>query len=185
MKLWQRISSFFENGDLVPFAVIVSIFHYGPVLVAAGENAIVAYIIGTMTDLIHFRSVRRFFDAPGWVAGTIGIATSGMALMYHMRFYGNDWLLAAPIPLGIAILAQHAAAKRQDIVSTLQAQNKTLYDDNKRLRQRRNIPANIGPYGDDILQAVAGTMHPRAIADKHGRDIRTVKANISMMNGAR
>ena len=138
MKYWQRLSNFFESGDLVPFAVIVSIFHYGPVLASAGDNVVVAWIVGAMVDLIHFRSVRRFFDAPSWVAGIIGIATSSMALMYHMRFYGNDWLLAAPIPLGIAILAQHAASKRQDSMESLQQQNQSLHRDNQRLQAERD-----------------------------------------------
>jgi hypothetical protein len=28
LSLWQRIANFFENGDLVPFAVVVSSVHF-------------------------------------------------------------------------------------------------------------------------------------------------------------
>lgn len=114
-NLWHKLSTFFEHGDLTPFAVIISIAHYGPVLARHGENVLVAWLVGTTIDLIHFRTVRRLFQVRGQrrIIGhaAIAILTTLMALGYHLRFYGNDLLLAAPIPLGIAILAQHAAAK--------------------------------------------------------------------------
>lgn len=114
-NLWHKLSTFFEHGDLTPFAVIISIAHYGPVLASHGENVLVAWLVGTTIDLIHFRTVRRLFQVRGRkrVVGHafVAVLTTLMALGYHLRFYGNDLLLAAPIPLGIAILAQHAAAK--------------------------------------------------------------------------
>jgi len=118
-NLWHKLSNFFENGDLTPFAVAISIAHYGPVLAAHGENVLIAWLVGTVVDLIHFRTVRRLFQVRGRNRITghamIAVLTTLMALGYHLRFYGNDLLLAAPIPLGIAILAQHAAAKgKQD-----------------------------------------------------------------------
>lgn len=116
-NLWHKLSNFFENGDLTPFAVAISIAHYGPVLAAHGENTFVAWLVGTVIDLIHFRTVRRLFQVRGRNRITghamIAVITTLMALGYHLRFYGNDLLLAAPIPLGIAILAQHAAAKSE------------------------------------------------------------------------
>ena len=66
-----------------------------------------------MMDLLHFRSVRYAFQKPGFVAGLVAVATTVMATGYHLRFYGNDWLLALPIPIGIGILAWHAAEKRK------------------------------------------------------------------------
>lgn len=117
-SIWHRAALFFEQGDLTPLAVVISVAHYGPVLEAHGEYWLVAWIVGAIIDLLHFRSVRRLFQVKGGrsIAGHIAIAvtTTLMAVGYHLRFYGGDWLLALPIPIGIAILAQHAASKPID-----------------------------------------------------------------------
>lgn len=114
-NLWHKLANFFEHGDLTPFAVIISIAHYGPVLAAHGENTLVAWMVGTIIDLIHFRTVRRLFQVQGTRRimghGAIALMTTAIATMYHLRFYNGDWLLALPIPIGIGILAQHAATK--------------------------------------------------------------------------
>lgn len=119
-QLWHNISTFFEDGDLTPLAVLISVAHYGPVLVAHGENLLVAWAVGAMIDLLHFRSVRRAVTVHNWMNVIIGALTTAMAIGYHLRFYNGDWLLALPIPLGIAILAQHAASQRQEETNDLQ-----------------------------------------------------------------
>lgn len=115
---WHRLATFFEDGDLTPFAVLVSVAHYGPVLVAHGENVIVAWAVGALIDLLHYRTVRRLFQVKEHRAmigyALIALLTTFMAAGYHLRFYAGDWLLALPIPLGIAVLAQHAASKPVD-----------------------------------------------------------------------
>lgn len=128
-KYWHSLSSFFEDGDLTPFAVIISIAHYGPVLAKHGEHIIVAYAIGTLVDLIHFRTIRRAFmphrtkgeTAVNWL---VAIVTTAMATMYHLRFYSGDWLLSLPIPLGVAILAYHAAGSRVEEKREVERQEK-------------------------------------------------------------
>lgn len=119
-KYWHNISTFFEDGDLTPLAVLISVAHYGPVLVQHGENLFVAWAVGAMIDLLHFRSVRRAVTVHNWLNLLIGALTTVMAVGYHLRFYGGDWLLALPIPLGIAILAQHAASQQQEDANSLQ-----------------------------------------------------------------
>lgn len=111
--MWNRIVRWIEDGDLTPLAMIISVAHYGPVLVSHGEHVVVAWVVGAMMDLLHFRSVRYVFQKSGWVSGLVAAATTIMATGYHLRFYGNDWLLALPIPIGIGILAWHAAEKRR------------------------------------------------------------------------
>lgn len=116
-NLWHRLAQFFEDGDLTPFAVLISIGHYGPVLAEKGEHTAVAYAIGTLIDLIHFRTIRRAFmphgsrqeTAVNWL---VALITTAMASIYHWRFYDGDYLLALPIPIGIAILAYHAAGAK-------------------------------------------------------------------------
>lgn len=121
MNLWQRLSNFFEHGDLTPFAVVISIAHYVPVLQAHGENLIVAALVGTLIDLLHFRTIRKAVNDYRHIDGGIAVLTTTMATAYHLRYYGNDWLLALPIPIGIAILAYHAASN-VDSVSAEEAQ---------------------------------------------------------------
>lgn len=110
MRVWHKISDFFENGDLTPFAVLVSIAHYGPVLVAH-DNSIVAWMVGIIIDMLHFRSVRFAVKRPSWIHTAVAFLTTLMATAYHWRFYDGDWLLALPIPIGIAIMAYHAAER--------------------------------------------------------------------------
>lgn len=102
---WRRLARFFERGDLVPFYVVVSIGHYIPVL-EAHDGRFIAALVGVAVDMLHFRAVRAWFD--GKIISfnmVIGVLTTAMATGYHLRFYENDWLLALPIPVGIAILA--------------------------------------------------------------------------------
>ena len=81
---------------------------------AGGEAA---WAVGVMIDLLHFRSVRYAFSSRTWLAGAVAAATTVMALGYHLRFYGGDWLLALPIPIGIAILAWHASERERGAVN--------------------------------------------------------------------
>lgn len=114
MKIWHRMADWFENGDLTPLAVVISVAHYGPVLQAHGEHWLVAWIVGVVVDMLHFRTIRRAVTARKWLDFCFGVVTTGMALAYHLRFYSNDWLLAAPIPMAIVILAYHASSKETD-----------------------------------------------------------------------
>lgn len=114
--MFQKMLDWFENGDLVPLAVVISVAHYGPVLMAHGEHWAVAWAVGVMIDLLHFRSVRYAFSSRAWVAGLVAVATSVMAVGYHLRFYQGDWLLALPIPIGIGILAWHASEKERGVL---------------------------------------------------------------------
>ena len=139
-NLWHRLAMFFEHGDLTPVAVLISVAHYGPVLVAHGESVIVAWGVGALIDLLHFRTVRKLFQVKGsWsIAGHAGIAlaTTLMAAMYHLRFYAGDWLLAIPIPVGIAILAQHAASNGQDAtVTKWRNRARSIIESGKKWRQ--------------------------------------------------
>lgn len=107
----RRLTDWFENGDLTPLAVVISVAHYGPVLHAHGEHWLVAWAVGALIDLLHFRSIRHFTRRLGWISGAVAVMTTVMASMYHLRFYSGDWLLALPIPVGIGILAWHAAER--------------------------------------------------------------------------
>jgi hypothetical protein len=198
---WHRLAQFFEDGDLTPFAVLISIVHYGDVLAAHGEHAIVAYAIGTLVDLIHFRTIRRAFmphnnrqeTIVNWLVAAI---TTFMASMYHWRFYEGDYLLALPIPVGIAILAYHAADKQsrtlaenetsglQATVATLQADNNDLRDRIKEQQAFMRLWRKLGKDGRIIVQAIAGEITKEQATEQTGWDVRTVGTYIDRMNGA-
>jgi hypothetical protein len=197
---WHRLAQFFEDGDLTPFAVLISIVHYGDVLAAHGEHAIVAYAIGTLVDLIHFRTIRRAFmphnnrqeTIVNWLVAAI---TTFMASMYHWRFYEGDYLLALPIPVGIAILAYHAADKQsrtlaenetsglQATVATLQADNNDLRDRIKEQQAFMRLWRKLGKDGRIIVQAIAGEITKEQATEQTGWDVRTVGTYIDRMNG--
>jgi hypothetical protein len=198
---WHRLAQFFEDGDLTPFAVLISIVHYGDVLAAHGEHAIVAYAIGTLVDLIHFRTIRRAFmphnnrqeTIVNWLVAAI---TTFMASMYHWRFYEGDYLLALPIPVGIAILAYHAADKQsrtlaenetsglQATVATLQADNNDLRDRIKEQQAFMRLWRKLGKDGRIIVQAIAGEITKEQATEQTGWDVRTVASYMDRMNGA-
>jgi hypothetical protein len=198
---WQRLAQFFEDGDLTPFAVLISIVHYGDVLAAHGEHAIVAYAIGTLVDLIHFRTIRRAFmphnnrqeTIVNWFVAAI---TTFMASMYHWRFYEGDYLLALPIPVGIAILAYHAADKQartlaenetsglQATVATLQADNNDLRDRIKEQQAFMKLWRKLGKDGRIIVQAIAGEITKDEATEQTGWDVRTVTSYMDRMNGS-
>ncbi len=139
LPTWKDLAHFFEHGDLTPIAVIISVAHYGPVLNDKSDHIIVAFLVGALIDLIHFRTVRRLFQVSGRNRiighGVIAVMTTIIAAGYHLRFYENDLLLALPIPIGIGILAQHAAANVHDItVDRWRNRAKLLLTVGKKLR---------------------------------------------------
>lgn len=156
--MFQRLLEWFEEGDLVPLAVIISVAHYGPVLVAHGEHWAVAWAVGVMIDLLHFRSVRYAFSSRTWLAGLVAVATSVMAVGYHLRFYEGDWLLALPIPIGIGILAWHASEKERGVVgNAVAAVRQELDAIASKLKERESELAAMR----QELDAIASTLKER------------------------
>ena len=109
--LWQRFSGFFEHGDLAPFAVIVSAWHFVEALRSQGELWFIATAQGVLVDMLHFRTVRYAVRSKTWGGVFIASITTLISFGFHLLFYGHDgfqWLdllLATPLPIGIPILA--------------------------------------------------------------------------------
>lgn len=132
LSLWQRIANFFESGDLVPFAVVVSSFHFVTALVVYGGEAWpVAVLVGIFVDMLHYRTIRYAVRGQRTRAAVaLAVLTTAMSYVFHLLFYidGGEFklvylLLAAPLPLGIFILAwqQEQARAIDDTASRLQA----------------------------------------------------------------
>ena len=107
--MWQSAVNWFEHGDLIPLMVLVSAVHYASVL-RGHDGVLAAVAIGLLVDLGHYRTVRyavRYTGVRRWeIAVRWGIAfvMTAVSFVYHFRYY-NDWLLAAPLPFLIAVLA--------------------------------------------------------------------------------
>ena len=128
MKLWKRIADFFERGDLVPFAVLISAWHFVIVLIKFDEFAPVAIAQGIFVDMLHFRTVRRAVASSDKKTYWVAVLTTLMSYSFHLLFYvvrvGDNgltyhwspvaFLLAAPLPLGIPILAWQQSLQSDD-----------------------------------------------------------------------
>ena len=209
MNIWKRLTHFFEYGDLTPLAVIISVAHYGPVLEAHGEYWLVAWIVGAIIDLLHFRSVRRLFQANGRQSivghALIAIVTTITAVGYHLRFYDGDLLLALPIPIGIAILAQHAAGRElvetnmlqerakevqreanewQNKYNEAQTAIKELQTHNKRQRTIIKAWESLNTEAQTLAQFNAKQITAKQAAEAIGvKDVRTVRSRAEKLNG--
>lgn len=137
-NLWQRTADFFESGDLVPFAVVVSSVHFVQALVVyGGENWLVAVLVGVFVDMLHYRTIRYAVRGRTRAAVTLALVTTAMSYAFHLLFYIDGevfrWvylLLAAPLPLGIFILAwqQEQARAADDTATRLQAAESATQD---------------------------------------------------------
>jgi hypothetical protein len=119
-SVWGWIVNTFEYGDLIPLMVIVSAGHYIAVL-QSHDTPLTAVAVGILVDLGHYRAVRiasvyRYTRATDDTKGTgraleftlrwsVVILLTVITFAYHLRFYANDWALAAPMPILIAFLA--------------------------------------------------------------------------------
>ena len=147
---WKRIAGFFESGDLVPFAVLVSAYHFVNALMVFGEWQPIAVAQGLLIDMLHFRTVRRAVQSKGAAAKWIALLTTAMSLAFHYLFFTAgidaagevviDWnwlalLLAAPLPLSIPILAWQQATTQQETADTLQSDYNELQDVHNAIRE--------------------------------------------------
>lgn len=115
MKLWRGIVNWFENGDLLPLIIAVSVPHYGHVL-AAYDFWPVAAVIGALVDLGHYRTIKAALNGKGWFWM---IVMTVFSLGFHFAFYsagGAAWwaalFFAAAVPVVIFALSFIAKAER-------------------------------------------------------------------------
>lgn len=205
-NLWQRIASFFEDGDLVPFAVVVSSVHFIQALVTyGGEHWLVAVCVGVFVDMLHYRTIRH--AVRGRTRGAVALAamTTLMSYAFHLLFYIDGgqlqpvyWLLAAPLPLGIFILAwQSEQARREQTQADANAaqiaanEYKRLQDGHKRLQaDYKELQATLKAWQtlssetQALAQYNAGQIKAEEAAAALGvKDVRTVQSRAARLNG--
>ncbi len=208
-NLWQRLAGFFESGDLVPFAVITSIWHFVQTLIAYNEVWFVAIAQGVFVDMLHFRTVRMAVRNKSRTAALIAILTTVMSYAFHILFYAHDglllvdFLLAAPLPLGIPILAWQQEVKNEPAVkrlesslndsealaARLESKVKHLESKAKELERAKKLHdkmiSKMNPVAADVaLMLATGELTGRQIAYKHGVSVGMVSGVKSKMNGA-
>lgn len=124
---WHNLATFFESGDLVPFAVLTSVWHFVMAVKGYGEAWPTAVATGIFVDMLHFRTVRMAVNRrsrPGWL---IALVTTAVSFGFHILFYMHGdkpfdlimLLLAAPLPLGIPVLAWQQSVKVEPLIITL------------------------------------------------------------------
>ncbi len=203
---WQRIAGFFENGDLVPFAVVVSSVHFVTALVVyGGESWPVAVLVGVFVDMLHYRTIRYAVRGRSRVAILLAVVTTVMSYVFHLLFYidGGAFapvylLLAAPLPLGIFILAWQQEQARAEAAQADATAAQNLADDHKRLqeehkrlqREHKDLQA-VGKAWqtlNDEAQALARFNAKQLKAEEAAsilgvKDVRTVQARAARLNG--
>lgn len=114
-KLWRGLVNWFENGDLLPLIIIVSVPHYGHVL-ANYDFWPVAAVIGALVDLGHYRTIKAFLAGKG---GAWMVVMTVFSLGFHWSFYVTGgaglWaglFFAAAVPVVIFALSFIAKSER-------------------------------------------------------------------------
>jgi len=121
---YLSVARFFENGDLVPFAVLTSAWHFIQALRSHGEAWPIAIATGIFVDMLHYRTVRKAVNERSRVAWGVAVLTTIISYIFHLLFYvarlGVDgivtydfsvvaFFMALPLPVGIPILAWQQA----------------------------------------------------------------------------
>lgn len=206
--LWQNIANFFENGDLVPFAVTVSSVHFVKALVVyGGESWPVAILVGIFVDMLHYRTIRYAVRGRTRTAVTLAALTTALSYIFHLLFYIDggafQWvylLLAAPLPFGIFILAwqQEQARAEDDTADRLQAaenrvtelETKLRDSETRRRESEKQVKATatamqaVNPVAQDVIRMLAGDAITQGqIAARHGVSESKVSRVKASLNG--
>ncbi len=203
---WQRAADFFEKGDLVPFAVVVSSVHFVTALVVyGGESWPVAVLVGIFVDMLHYRTIRYAVRGRTRTAVILAALTTAMSYVFHLLFYidGGAFvpvylLLAAPLPFGIFILAWQQEQARAETVQadataaqTLTDEYKWLQEEHKRLQgQLKEQQATLKAWQtlNHETQTLARFNARQIKIDEAAavlgvKDTRTVESRASRVNG--
>ena len=124
--LWQKLSDFLHQANLIPLVVVVSVYHYYQAL-SQHDPFFVAAPMAIFVDLLHFRTVQRAVKTGegGWKA--MALLTTAIAFGLQWLFYsapGPDGMLiwwetllfASLVPVGLAIMAWHHAVHEEEVV---------------------------------------------------------------------
>lgn len=158
LQWWEKLSFFLERFNLIPVAVVVSVYHYYQAL-ALHDPFYVALPIAIFLDILHYRTVQQAARTRhlGWI--TTGIVTTAMVYTMQYIFYSqkpadivtatqvqetwNTLVFAAIVPVGVAMMAVlhetgviDAATKVQEVVTRLQQRVTDLQADNTRLQSQ-------------------------------------------------
>jgi hypothetical protein len=131
-KLWQRFADFLHQANLIPLVVVVSTYHYYQAL-RSHDPLLVAMPIALFVDLLHFRTVQRAVRANQFTWKLTALLTTAIAFGLQWIFYSQptagtalpSWqviLFASIVPVGLAIMAWHHAARAQDTATNWRIQ---------------------------------------------------------------
>jgi septal ring factor EnvC (AmiA/AmiB activator) len=130
--LWQKLSDFLHQANLIPLVVVVSVYHYYQAL-RLHDPFFVAVPMALFVDLLHFRTVQRALKSGAWGWKATAVLTTAIAFGLQWLFYSapsaagvTGWwqtlLFASLVPVGLAIMAWHHEAQAQDETVNWQTQ---------------------------------------------------------------
>lgn len=105
-RSYKTILHYLETGDLIPFLVVVSVFHFVGAL-GKYDLAPVALAVGVAVDVGMYRVIKAALKYGGWW-WLAAVAITAVSYGYHVEYYSgapNALVLAVPIPLLIILLA--------------------------------------------------------------------------------
>lgn len=183
--LWAKIINWFENGDLLPAVVLVTVPHYAKVL-GEYDTWLAAAALGFLIDLGHYRTIKLYLRSG---AGIVWVSLlTVISYVFHLAFYvfgGAGWwspFFALAVP--VVMLALAWISRRENLdkraaasvvverternlprpASALQAQAQELRAKGETTAGiiRALISNNPGVPKADIAQAVG--VHPSAVS---------------------
>lgn len=182
-RSWRAVVNWFENGDLLPLIILVSVPHYGHVL-AAYDWGPVAAVIGALVDLGHYRTIKAYLNGKG---GFWMVVLTAFSLGFHWAFYltgGAAWyaalFFAAAVPVVIFALSFISKAERLATKAARQAPP-AVVSDAPVARLDASPAAPRLPAGSDGASNAAtdAALTPAArYAAEHGVSLRTAQRHL-------
>jgi hypothetical protein len=113
-RILNAFINWFENGELAPFIILISVPHYAAVL-SKFDWGPVGAVLGFLIDLVHYRTIRAFQRGYGktWM-----MVLTSFSFGFHFAFYwigGAGWaalFFGAAVPVVIFALSFLSYAER-------------------------------------------------------------------------
>ena len=190
MSILNKIARFFEEGDLVPFAVLISVYHFAMALINWGENLFVAVAQGLLVDMLHFRTVRQAVRTKTVASRLVAVVTTFLSFGVHLLFYSYHdgiWnitptavFLASMLPLSIPVLAwlneaDHESAivkKLKEALNTAKGELNTVKDLLKVSEGKLNVIEGSMKTVEDKLKRTEGNLADAKLLLKTSEDER-------------
>lgn len=138
LEWWEKLSFFLERFNLIPVAVVVSVYHYYQAL-KMHDPFFVALPIAIFLDILHYRTVQQAARTRNFWWALSGVISTAMVFTMQFIFYSHEgtavdgvttstqvgeiWVtvvFASIVPIGIVIMAILHETGLVDVATRLQ-----------------------------------------------------------------